>query len=360
MTKRPLLVSLLLCVSLSATSVPVLAQTSDDPVAKMERAGWRIAQEGVLRRELRPGKVETFVFGVEGFTWKLRDLRRQLQVLRREFRAHPTPELRRAIASHRKVIASTLEMIERVRIAEALGEAKDPPVSCDPEENPPVYTIAYDADAAAKTRQQGTWANASADFNIYAPCMESGGPYGEVYAYAFAQTTVNGASTTQTVTDGPRSGDNVNASADASRNGGASCESFAYASVTSSYLSPSSYSEEITNQSCPAPSPAASQLQATVTSNQPSTIGQGFQGCTSFTWTVNISGGTSPYRSKLYLNDRFVGPGTTYTQTVCGAPRQVTLRAEVADSGGQSGSPSHTTTIEYVCTPPFPGGDCID
>lgn len=362
MTKCPLLATLLLCLSLSAMSNPGLAQaareTGDDPIAKMERAGWKIAGEGVLRRELGAGEVETFVFGAKGFTWKLQDLRRQLRFLRQEFEANPTPELRRAIASHRKVIASTLEMIERARIAEARGEAKNPDI-CEP----PTYTFAYDADAGAKTRSQGTWANASADFSAYATCVELSeepGSGGEVYAYAFAQTTVNGGATTATVTDGPRSGWNVSASADASRNGSTPCESFAYASVTSSYLNPSSYSKEKSNQSCTVPSPAAAQLQVTVTSNQPSTIGMSARGCASFTWTVNLSGGTSPYNSKLYFNNLFVGYGTTYTRTVCGAPQQVTLRAEVVDRGGQSGSASHTTSIEYVCTPAFPGGDCVE
>lgn len=358
MTKRPLLASLLLCLSLSATSTPGLAQAGrepgDDPIARMERAGWKIAGEGVLRRELRAGEVETFVFGVEGFTWKLQDLRRQLRFLRQEFKANPTPELRKAIAGHRKVIASTLEMIERARTPEARGSAKAP-VFCEP----PTYTFAYDADAGGKTQRQGTWANASADFTVHSNCSaasedpsEYSGPSGEVYAYAFAQTTVNGAPATATVTDGPRTGGNVSASADASRNGGAPCESRVYASVTSSYLNPASYSKETSNQSCPVPSPAATALQATVTSNQPSTISQFAWGCTSFTWTVDISGGTSPYNSKLYLNNRFVARGTTYTQSVCGAPQQVTFRVEVVDSGGQSSSASHTTTIEYeMCTP---------
>jgi hypothetical protein len=329
----------------------------------MEKAGWKIAQEGVLRREPRPGEVETFVFGVEGFTWKLRDLRSQLQVLRREFEASPTPELRRAIGSHRKVIASTLKMIERARTAEVRGQAKSPVLICT---EPPVINFSYDADASSKTQRQGTWANAGADFSVYSPCgpnsegAEDPELSGEVYAYAFAKTTVNGAATTATVTDGPRSGSNVSASADASRNGGSSCESFAYASVTSNDLNPSSYSQSKSNESCPAPLEPASALQATVYSNQPSTISQSSQACTTITWTVSISGGTSPYNSKLYLNDSFVGHGTTYSRAVCGAPQEVTLRAEVVDSGGQSTSASHTTTVEYFCFERRPGSGCIE
>jgi hypothetical protein len=360
MTKRPLRASLLLCLFLSSTTVPGLAQASNDPIAKMERAGWKIAQEGVLRRELRPGEVETFVFGVEGFTWKLEDLRRQLRFLRREFKANPTPELRRAIASHRKVIASTLEMIERARTAETLGGAKGPVMICT---EPDTINFAYDADTGAKTRSQGTWANASADFSTYSPCGLSEGSAefsGEVYAYAFAKATVNGAETTMTVVDGPRSGSNVNASADAGRNGGAPCESLAFASVTSTDLNPSSYSKETSSESCLAPSESASTLQATVTSDQPSTFSQSSQACTTITWTVSVSGGTSPYNTRLYLNDSFVGHGTTFSRAICGAPQQVSFRAEVVDRGGQSSSASYTTTIEYFCFQPRPGGPCIE
>jgi len=365
--RRSSIATLLLCLSLFATGSPGLAQADreagDDPLARMERAGWKIEQDGVLRRELRPGKVETFVFGVEGFTWKLRDLRSQLRILRREFAANPTPELRRAIGSHRKVIASTLRMIERARTAEARGQAKSPVMVCI---EPPTINFAYDAAAGAKTQSRGTWANASADFGVYSPCgslsevPDDPEISGEVYAYAFAKTTVNGAETTATVTDGPRSGYNVSASADAGRNGGSPCESFAYASVTSSDLNPSSYSQSTSNESCPASPEPASALQATVYSDQPSTISQGSQACTTITWTVAISGGTAAYNTRLYLNDTFVGHGTTYSRSVCGAPQDVTLRAEVVDSGGQSGSASHTTTVEYFCFERRPGSGCIE
>jgi hypothetical protein len=348
MMKKSLLARLLLGLFLFAASAPCPAQTDrdsgSDPLYKLKKAGWRIEQEGVLRREPRPNEIETFVFGVEGFTWKLRDLRSQLRVLRREFQAGPTPELRRAIESHRKAIASTLEMIERARAAEAGGEAKLSVEAC----SPPPINFAYDADASLKTERQGVWANASADFSVDPYCLSDiYEPSGEVYAYAFAKTTVNGAATTSTVTDGPRSGSNVNASADASRNGGPPCESFAYATVTSSDLDPSSYSRETLNESCPSPSPPASPLQVTVTSSRPSTITLGRGECAPTTWTVNISGGTSTYNSKIYWNDTFVGHETTYSRALYYDSPQPTIRAEVTDSGGQSRSTSHTTTIYY-------------
>ena len=244
--KRSLLPGLWLCFFMCGAVLPGLAQADSDsgkdPLIELQRDGWEAVQDGVLRRELRTNEVETFVFGEAGFSWKVQDLRAQLQVLQREFQAHPTPKLRRAIASHRKLIASTVKMIERARTAEAGGETFVFKSGCTP-------TFAYSANASYKTDRQGTWASASADFNVASGCGSSG----EVYAYAFAKVTVGGAPSTATVTDGPRSGANVNASADANRNGGSPCESYAYASVTSDSLNPTSYSVSQTNTQCPVP-----------------------------------------------------------------------------------------------------------
>lgn len=348
---KTLFAGLLLCLCALGAAGPSLAQADrdagNDPLLRLQREGWGIVQDGVLRRELKANETETFVFGVEGFTWKLRDLRSQLQVLRREFKTHPTPELRRAIASHRKAIASTLETIERARAAEASGETKLTMVTCQDSTN----IFAYDADAFMKTEHQGTWANASADFYSDLSCNFTG----EVYAYAFAKATMNGASTTATVTDGPRSGSDVNASADANRKGGFPCESYAYASVTSNEPTPSSYSRSKSNEDCTLPSPSASPLQVSVTSNQPSTINLSQGDCVTITWTVSISGGTPAYRSKIYRNDIFVKHGLTYSEFVCDEftfyDEITTIRAEVIDNGGQSRSVAHTTTIYYAPPP---------
>ncbi len=246
MTKKPLLACLLLCLSIFTFTTPALTQANrdsdGDPIVKLEKAGWRIVQDGVLQRQTQPGEIETFVFGVEGFTWKLRELGGQLAFLRKEFKANPTPELRRAIASHRRAIASTLETLERARIAEANGETVTPKIDC---------TISYrhKANATYKTDVQGTKADASATFGVASGCSISG----EVYAYAFAKTTVGGAPSTMTVTDGPRSGANVSATASADRNGGPACESYAFASVTSNAMNPSSSSVQKSNELCPAP-----------------------------------------------------------------------------------------------------------
>ena len=157
--KRSLLSGLWLCLFMYATVLSGLDQADPglgkDPLVKLQKEGWRIVQDGVLRRELKANEVETFVFGEAGFSWKLRDLQAQRQVLRREFQAHPTPELRRAIASHRKLIASTLQMIERARAADASGESTVLKIDCTP-------AFTYSANASYKTDRQGTWAEAAA------------------------------------------------------------------------------------------------------------------------------------------------------------------------------------------------------
>lgn len=243
MSKKLLLAVLALCLSLLGAAKPGPAQADrdiqDELLAKLEREGWKVVQDGVLRRELRANETETFVYGVEGFTWKLQDLRRQLQKLRTAFAASPTPELRKAIANHRKEIARTMEMIELARVAEASGETGVAKVDCTPS-----FTV--NADAGPRPDALGTWASASASFTSPPEC----GLTGEVYAYAFARALLNGAITTDTVTDGPRSGANVSATAYATRTGGSPCESYAYASVTSSNLNPTSYSKDKQNNSC--------------------------------------------------------------------------------------------------------------
>lgn len=243
MSKKLLLAVLALCLSLLGAAKPGPAQADqdiqDELLAKLEREGWKVVQDGVLRRELRADETETFVYGVEGFTWKLQDLRRQLQKLRAAFEANPTPELRKAIANHRREIARTVEMIELARTAEASGETGIAKVDCTPS-----FTV--NADAGPRPDAPGTWASASASFTSPPEC----GLSGEVYAYAYARTLFNGAITTDTVTDGPRSAANVSASAYATRIGGPPCESYAYASVTSSSLNPTSHYKDKQNNSC--------------------------------------------------------------------------------------------------------------
>lgn len=331
---KKLSVALMLCLLLLGSTSPIPAQdeqkTDRDVLTQLQREGWKIVKDGVLQRELVRGEVESFVFGVPGFVWKIQDLQRQLRKLRAEFRANPTPELRKAIANHRKAIQSSQRALALARAAEESGKEIDlSKVSC-------AINFTYDASATRNPSVAGVLANASATFN--ANC----GFTGQVYAYAFAKAWVNGAETTDTVTDGPRSGANVSATASASRNGGSPCESYAYGEMISSGLNPSSWSKSATNYQCSTP------LNVTVTSNAPSTTIDLYNSdCVTITWTTSISGGTSPYTSTMFLNSVSQGTRTTYSKSYCNAGTNTSVSAAVSstvtDSGGQSKSASAPT-----------------
>src|SRR3982750_901541 len=275
MLKKQLIACLLLFASIIGTAHLSVAQEtkarSNDPISQLLRQGWKIVQDGVLQRDRGAGQVGTFGFGAAGFTWKLQDLQNQLHNLRLAYQVTPTPERRKTILSHRQEIANTQQLIALAQTAEAIGALPvDDKVSCS-------LSFTYNASAAALTSSQGVTASASASFT------GSCGFTGEVYAYSYSTATVAGAPTTQTLTDGPRSGANVSASSFTSQTGGPSCTSYAYASMTSSNLSPSSYTISATNSSCP----------AVATSPVPAISGTNYiyvsSGCVSTTWTSSVS-----------------------------------------------------------------------
>ncbi|HSU82348.1 MAG TPA: hypothetical protein VLR69_07995, partial [Thermoanaerobaculia bacterium] len=277
MLKKLCIACLLLCLVLVSTTRPARAReaqkaSNDDLLSQLQAEGWKIVKNGVLQRELVPGRVESFVFGPEGFTWKLQDLRQHLRNVQRELQVRPTPELQQAVVGFRKEIASTQKMIQLARAAEDLGETSIDKVSCS-------LSFSYDATASYGTSVQGTFGNASASFT--GNC----GFTGQVYATAYSKVTVAGAPTTKTVTDGPRTGANVSASASASLNGGTVCESTSYASMTSSSLNPSSYTISASNSNCPAVA------TLTVSINGPTYVGADV--CTTTTWTAAATGGTT-------------------------------------------------------------------
>jgi len=306
-------------------------KNSDDAIASMLRDGWKIKQDGVLQRDRGPHQTESFVFGSAGFTWKLQDLQNQLRKLRQAFQAHPTPELRKAILNHRKEIANTQKMIALSRASEDSGEtAVVGKVGCN-------ISFGYSASASYLTSQQGTTANASANFS--SNCSFSA----EVYAYSYSEATVNGAFTTQTLTDGPRSGSSVTATANTSMTGLPSCDSYAYASMTSSDFSSahSSYSISATNYSCPAPvQPLNVTLAASPTSSSASPIQLSNSDCVTVTWTATRSGGVSPYTTTIYVNGTAASSSTSYSKTYCNtgttALQTIPAYVTVTDSAGTS------------------------
>ena len=334
---RKLFILFLLGLSVLGSVNPGIARekVADDVIGQLQGEGWTIVSDGVLRRELRPNEVEHFVFGSKGFTWKLQDLRAQYVVLQAKYRATPTSELKRAIANHRKAIASTMQMIRRALAAEEQGLADDLKVSC-------TLNFGYDGNAAAKTNVQGLWAEGKANFG--ANCA---GFTGEVYAYAYAQVTVNGGPLTKTVTDGPRSGANVSAYAYSDLNGGPSCESYAYGSMTSNNLNPSSYSKAAQNFNCPPVATPPAPLISGVTSVDLRTVT-----CKSVTWTSTVTGGTSPFGYSWKVDGIQGGTGTSFTKNVCrGWGGGFTLALTVTDTLGLSGTDSRfITVLEPACT----------
>jgi hypothetical protein len=342
MSTKKFLVAFLLSLVLVSSTRPALAQeakkTSDnDVLTQLQSEGWRIVKNGVLQRELRAGEVESFVFGPEGFTWKLQDLRQQLRKLQRELQARPTPELQKAVAGFRKEIANTQKMVERARTADALGEtAIDTKTTCS-------INFAYDASASYGTSIQGTWGNATANFT--GTC----GFTGEVYATAYSKVTVAGAPTTKTVTDGPRSGASVSATAYASLNGGSVCESTAYASMTSSSLNPSSYTKSASNSVCPgATSPLSTTIAVSPASSSSAPIQLYDSDCVTVTWTATPSGGSTPYTKAIFVSGASAGNVSTYSRTYCntGTLSLLTIPAyvTVTDGAGQSATSSTVTT----------------
>ncbi len=334
MLKKQLIAAILLFLSTVGTAHLSLAQDtkarSNDPIAQLLRQGWKIVQDGGLQRDRGAGQVETFVFGATGFTWKLQDLQNQLRNLRLAYQANPTPELRKTILNHRQEIANTQKLIALAQAAEAISAPPvDDKISCS-------LSFTYDASAAALTSSQGVTASASASFT------GSCGFTGEVYAYSYSTAVVSGGSTTSTLTDGPRSGASVSASAYTSQTGVPTCQSYAYASMTSSNLSPSSYTISATNNSCP----------AVATNPSPTINGTTYidaYDCVTTTWTSSVTGGTSPYSYSWTWNGTAVGTASSYSRTTCPgiaySDTFSTLGLTVTDSGSRTGSTSITVEV---------------
>jgi hypothetical protein len=339
--RKQLFACLLLCLSLVVSAYPALAQDkgrSNDPIVQLQREGWKIVQDGVLQRDRGANQVETYVFGVPGFNWKLQDLQNQLRNLRAAFQADPTPELRKAIQNHRQEIANTQKLIALAQADENAGDVPPPgKVSCS-------INFTYNASAAALTTSQGVTASSSATFS--GNC----GFTGEVYAYSYSTATVSGAPTTQTLTDGPRTGASVTASSFTSQTGVSPCTSYGYASMTSSGLSPSSYSISATNTSCPPPPPS----NPVPTISGPNYI-YSFSGCTSWTWTSSVTGGMPAYTYSWTWNGSVVSTGTSYTRSVCAIGVETdtfsTLGLTVTDSASHTGSTSLSVEVDKGGTP---------
>lgn len=333
MIRKTFPIFLILCLSCLGLANPGIAQekTDRDVIAQLQSEGWTIFNDGVLRRERRPNEVETFVFGVKGFNWKLQDLRAQYVKLQAAYQATPTPELKQTIANHRKEMASTMRMIQRARQAEKLGLVDDLKVSC-------TINFAYNATAGPRTDLQGTWGDGSASFSATCP-----GFSGEVYAYSTATVWVSGGPYNVAVTDGPRSGANVSARAYAQAAGGSPCDSYSYGSMTSNNLNPSSYSMAASNSTCTGPPP-----NITINSG-PYFIDLTSTFCRTVTWGSSVTGGTPGFTYSWTVNGYQMGTGSSLTMQVCQGDYTYnggfTLEARVTDSIARSDTDSRWISV---------------
>ena len=330
------LVALSLSLLIDARPGLAAAETVGDPLTAMVQAGWKPVSDGVLQRSKGGNKVESLVTGVKGFTWKLRQLEAQLEILRSDFAENPTLDLRRAIAAQRKAVVSTKQLIQRLQANIAAG-VTDGKVSCS-------INFGYDSDAYPLGSSAGVGATASANFN--SNCAFSG----EVYSYAYSKArSASGLLTELIKTDGPRSGANVSASAVSSVSGVTECYSHAESSMTTNSLNPSSYYIVDDNYSCP-----SAPLNVTVTNDWGTDVYVDGYDCAYINWTTSISGGSPAYSTAMYQNNVYMTSGTSFSNSFCGTNRSriqtVTVSANVTDSVGQSQSASQVVTIHYFAT----------
>jgi hypothetical protein len=247
MKKTPFLLALLLGLAIFGDARPGVAVSlgpvSADLLDHLEKEGWETVEAGVMQRTLDGDKVETLGFGVDGLRFQLSEMKAHLAFLRKEYARQPSPELRRAIRSHR---AAVLRVQAALKQADAAGGLESATAAILAEGG--TCPVQYDASVDAFPLTQGASAHASSSFN------NDCGYSGEVYAHAYAKATAaNNAVSSMTLSDPapntPRIGDNVSAGASAGVNGVKDCYSYAYASVTNYDLG-ITYSLSDTNSQC--------------------------------------------------------------------------------------------------------------
>jgi hypothetical protein len=331
MMKKLLLTSLVLCLSFFGTTRLSFAgqvnrETPQDPLAKMMREGWKPVTDGVLQRTSVNGGVESFAFGVEGFTWMEAQMQAKVLKIREAYTVHPSKNLAKAIDGLRAQIAR----VHKARQSGTLADSLEKVIinGCD---------IAYGASGGTgPVNSGGATATASAYFH------NNCGYSGDTYAYAHAVATQGSTTTTVTQTD-PKTGTWIDSYATATAPGNINCESDAYAAVTSSALGISFSYSPAANYSCFPP--------ISVTISGPSLVSITGYTCKTVTWTANVTGGASPYSYSWTVDGYSAGTGSTYSETYCGDnftyTQTVNVQVSVTDSLYQSASNSASTSIRY-------------
>lgn len=312
---------------------------------KMEAEGWEQVADSVFERQRGDNKVEHIGYGPKGLAWTIRELKRQLDVLRQEYQNYPSEDLAKVIDELSLKISGARRELRNMpegmsNVTEFVAGA-----SCS--------NICYGAtaDAYHLTNTAGVGAVADAKFN--STCGYSG----DTYAYAYARATLNGTTTTVTQSD-PHSGTSVTSYAAAVVNGGSVSGTTCYSTANSYAQSTAlgiSYSTSDTNDSyCPVPpTPPVSVTIYGTTYEQFSNYN-----CRSRTWTSSVSGGVSPFTYQWKRDGFVVGSGSSYTGSVCGGDWGFTLELTVTGSNSVSGSDTHYVDVyldgpycgDYLCS----------
>jgi hypothetical protein len=320
--------STLLCLSMMFLAKVASAQEvqplEPDWLLQMYEEGWQKVQEGVLRRDVREGRFETFGYGAEGLQWLVEHYRQQLTYFESKYRESPSEEL----ASLLDGLTDKINTLQGDALAASAAESFDGPQidGC---------SFTYDATASAGplTSAQGVTAAASAYFQ--GTCEITANITALAYAHSIQGTQEN----TTTQLD-PKSGTWVESNATASANGSTGCESRAQASVEIPSLGIFYSTPEVTNYLCP----------DQVSISGPAQIATDYYGqaCADVTWTASTTSGRTDYTFEWYFGTALAGTGPTLTKRYCNETRNETVQVVARDSTSWSDDATFTTSIRYT------------
>jgi hypothetical protein len=337
--------AVLLCLAVLLAAGPSLAappasNPGQDRLSEMIAQGWKPMANGVFKRDVGGGQVETFGMGLEGFQYGYEQLRNQYGFLRSEYRKNHDPKLLQTLAVIEQELVRTQNDIQ---LLESMAASTPPAAGCD-------FSYGAHSNAFGTTNVQGVQADASAYFN------NNCGYTGDTYAYAYARARTGTVTTIHTQTD-PRSGSSISSSATAAVAGNEDCYSNSTARASSVDLG-IFYSTSSENFSCP---PVA--YPPTVTVNGLASVSIFGFNCKIVSWTSTVSGGTPAYTNYAWYMNGYLaqnGTGTSYATTFCGDDYTWTdyldVSLTVTDSAGQNGTGSMNTTIYYSGSG---GGGCL-
>jgi len=313
--------------------------------AKMISQGWKPIAKGVYERQRGPNKFEHMGYGREGFAWMIGELTRQRNSLVQAYQSYPSEDLHKVIDQLAVKIAEVKRDLRNTKSLSSQSE-KVAGASCSI-----CYSATADGYPLSGSAGQGVGAIADASFS------SNCGYSGDTYAYAFAQATLGGTTTTHTQSDGPYTGTSVTSHASATVNGSTNCSSNANSYATSTALG-ISYSTSDSNSLCPAPPPPSG---PTVTISGPTSITKFTGLCKSGTWTASATGGTTPYTNYAWTLNGF-GVGTnssSLTLTFCPDDVEtVTVGVTVTDYASHTGLNTFSTWVDVEGSTGCGGNPC--